>query len=107
MAQQPVRHSPSPYGDDNVLRRLQASEIERQRLLTELRNLSIQSDAEMSSLREANFCLHKELDELRKRCCALEEENTRMRLIAVEWQKFGRYTSSVMQNEVDVPIIVY
>jgi FtsZ-binding cell division protein ZapB len=104
MAQQPLRHSPSPYGDESVFRKLQASEMERQRLLTELRNLSVQSDAEISSLRETNGCLRKELDKLHKRCCGLEEENTRMVQIAAEWQKFGRYTSTVMQNEVDVPI---
>jgi FtsZ-binding cell division protein ZapB len=100
MTQQPVRHSPAPYGDESLLRKLQASELERQRLLAELRNLSGHSETEVKSLRDANHYMHKELEEMRHHCSAVEDENMRMRQVAIEWQKFGQYTLSVMQNEV-------
>ena len=40
--------------------------------------------------------------ELRDLCCFLDDDRQKGRKLAKEWQRFGRYTSSVMKSEVTV-----
>jgi len=100
MAHAPFQWSSTSFADNSLLRRLQASEQELQRVLAEFRELSARSDAEIEDLRKANHSLRCELEascELHK---ALDEENQQSVNVAAEWQKFGRHASLVMQNEV-------
>lgn len=38
--------------------------------------------------------------ELRDLCCFLDDDRQKGRKLAREWQRFGRYTASVMRQEV-------
>ena len=40
------------------------------------------------------------LQELRDLCCFLDDDRQKGRKLAREWQRFGRYTASVMRQEV-------
>lgn len=56
--------------------------------------------AEISSLKETNQRLNDENQELRDLCCFLDDDRQKGRKLAREWQRFGRYTASVMRQEV-------
>ena len=44
--------------------------------------------------------LQDESQELRDLCCFLDDDRQKGRKLAREWQRFGRYTASVMRQEV-------
>lgn len=56
--------------------------------------------AEIRSLKETNQHLNDDNQELRDLCCFLDDDRQRGRKLAREWQRFGRYTASVMRQEV-------
>ncbi|XP_046663635.1 coiled-coil domain-containing protein 85C [Homalodisca vitripennis] len=56
--------------------------------------------AEVRSLKEANQRLSDDNQELRDLCCFLDDDRQKGRKLAREWQRFGRYTASVMRQEV-------
>lgn len=56
--------------------------------------------AELRSLKEANQRLSDDNQELRDLCCFLDDDRQKGRKLAREWQRFGRYTASVMRQEV-------
>nr|CAD7459501.1 unnamed protein product [Timema tahoe] len=56
--------------------------------------------AEIRSLKEANQRLGDDNQELRDLCCFLDDDRQKGRKLAREWQRFGRYTASVMRQEV-------
>lgn len=56
--------------------------------------------AEIRHLKEANQRLNDDNQELRDLCCFLDDDRQRGRKLAREWQRFGRYTASVMRQEV-------
>lgn len=56
--------------------------------------------AEIRSLKEANQRLADDNQELRDLCCFLDDDRQKGRKLAREWQRFGRYTASVMRQEV-------
>lgn len=56
--------------------------------------------AEIRSLKEANMRLSDDNQELRDLCCFLDDDRQKGRKLAREWQRFGRYTASVMRQEV-------
>ncbi|KAL1139800.1 hypothetical protein AAG570_006777 [Ranatra chinensis] len=56
--------------------------------------------AEMRGLKEANQRLSDDNQELRDLCCFLDDDRQKGRKLAREWQRFGRYTASVMRQEV-------
>ncbi|OQV14730.1 putative Coiled-coil domain-containing protein 85C [Hypsibius exemplaris] len=56
--------------------------------------------AEVRGLREVNQALQKDNQELRDLSCFLDDDRLKARKIAKEWQKFGKYTSTVMRQEV-------
>lgn len=43
----------------------------------------------------------KENEELRDLCCFLDDGRQKTKQVAHEWQCFGKYTASVLKNEVD------
>ncbi|XP_055297965.1 coiled-coil domain-containing protein 85C [Sitodiplosis mosellana] len=86
-------HSPNPNAipPANNLIRMNANEQSRhlQSLLADLR-----------SLKEQNQRLNDDNQELRDLCCFLDDDRQKGRKLAREWQRFGRYTASVMRQEV-------
>ncbi len=57
---------------------------------------------EIRSLKDVNQRLQQDNQELRDLCCFLDDDRQKGRKLAKEWQRFGRYTSSVMRSEVAV-----
>ncbi|KAG5308867.1 CC85C protein, partial [Acromyrmex insinuator] len=55
---------------------------------------------ELRLLKEANQRLNDDNQELRDLCCFLDDDRQKGRKLAREWQRFGRYTVSVMRQEV-------
>ena len=55
---------------------------------------------EIRGLKEVNQRLQDDNQELRDLCCFLDDDRQKGRKLAREWQRFGRYTSSVMRSEV-------
>lgn len=55
---------------------------------------------ELRTLKEANQHLADDNQELRDLCCFLDDDRQKGRKLAREWQRFGRYTASVMRQEV-------
>ncbi|XP_068632598.1 coiled-coil domain-containing protein 85C-A [Battus philenor] len=55
---------------------------------------------EIKVLKEANRRLSEDNQELRDLCCFLDDDRQKGRKLAREWQRFGRYTASVMRQEV-------
>jgi hypothetical protein len=55
---------------------------------------------EIKALKEANRRLSEDNQELRDLCCFLDDDRQKGRKLAREWQRFGRYTASVMRQEV-------
>lgn len=55
---------------------------------------------ELRLLKEANQRLADDNQELRDLCCFLDDDRQKGRKLAREWQRFGRYTASVMRQEV-------
>lgn len=55
---------------------------------------------EVRILKEANQRLADDNQELRDLCCFLDDDRQKGRKLAREWQRFGRYTASVMRQEV-------
>lgn len=56
--------------------------------------------SEINNLKEINQRLNDENQELRDLCCFLDDDRQKGRKLAREWQRFGRYTASVMRQEV-------
>lgn len=55
---------------------------------------------EIKALKEENRKLSEDNQELRDLCCFLDDDRQKGRKLAREWQRFGRYTASVMRQEV-------
>ena len=55
---------------------------------------------EIQILEEHNRGLQADISEMRELCCYLDDERKKCRQVAKEWQRFGRYTVTVMRNEV-------
>jgi hypothetical protein len=55
---------------------------------------------EIRSLKEVNQRLQDEAHDLCDLACFLDDDRQKARKLAREWQRFGRYTSSVMRSEV-------
>lgn len=56
--------------------------------------------AELRHLRDTHQRLTDDNQELRDLCCFLDDDRQKGRKLAREWQRFGRYTASVMRQEV-------
>lgn len=55
---------------------------------------------EIRTLKEVNQRFQDDNQELRDLCCFLDDDRQKGRKLAREWQRFGRYTASVMRQEV-------
>ncbi|XP_055352071.1 coiled-coil domain-containing protein 85A-like [Paramacrobiotus metropolitanus] len=92
---------------DELIGRLRSRENECVRLLRDRAQLMKDVNrtlqlhlAEVRGLREINQALQKDNSELRDLSCFLDDDRQKARKIAKEWQKFGKYTSTVMRQEV-------
>lgn len=63
--------------------------------------------SELRSLKDANQRLSDDNQELRDLCCFLDDDRQKGRKLAREWQRFGRYTASVMRQEVSAYQVIY
>lgn len=63
--------------------------------------------AELRAIKEANQRLSDDNQELRDLCCFLDDDRQKGRKLAREWQRFGRYTASVMRQEVSAYQVNY
>ena len=57
---------------------------------------------EIRSLKEVNQRLQDDNQELRDLCCFLDDDRQKSRKLAREWQRFGKYTATVMKQEVNL-----
>ena len=94
-----------------LIRRLQASRAELKRLSTapvtaaasESGGGGVKLAELQAEARRAKELIHRltaENQELRDLCCFLDDDRQKGRKLAREWQRFGRYTASVMRQEV-------
>lgn len=90
-----------------ILRWLQKVEAENLKLMfdhgTMMREVNRRMQVhlmEIRNLREVNERLQRDSQELRDLCCFLDDDRQKGRKLAREWQRFGRYTASVMRQEV-------
>jgi len=54
----------------------------------------------VQNARDLNSHLSSEIEELREMCCLLDDDRQSARKLAREWQRFGKYTATVMRQEV-------
>lgn len=54
----------------------------------------------MKNLHKKTADLTEENRELRELCCFLDDERQKAKTLSQEWQRFGRYTANVVQQEV-------
>uniref|UniRef100_A0A0K0DBM8 Coiled-coil domain-containing protein 58 n=1 Tax=Angiostrongylus cantonensis TaxID=6313 RepID=A0A0K0DBM8_ANGCA len=57
---------------------------------------------EVRFLHFINIFIYLSFKELRELCCFLDDDRQKTRRLAKEWQKFGRYTSQVMKQEMSM-----
>lgn len=120
--QPPVQRRPNPtvglpqrLGDDELLRLgsvemlkfVRKAESDTARVASEQGQAAREAARRMQSyvseirmLKEANQRLGDDNQELRDLCCFLDDDRQKGRKLAREWQRFGRYTASVMRQEV-------
>ncbi|KAK7904477.1 hypothetical protein WMY93_017084 [Mugilogobius chulae] len=55
---------------------------------------------EVRSLKEVNQKLQDDNQELRELCCFLDDDRQKGKRVSREWQRFGRYTASVLWKDV-------
>ncbi|XP_046388632.1 coiled-coil domain-containing protein 85C [Ischnura elegans] len=73
---------------------------EHHQALREVNRRAQSQSSEMRALKEVNQRLQDDNQELRDLCCFLDDDRQKGRKLAREWQRFGRYTASVMRQEV-------
>ncbi|XP_067680056.1 uncharacterized protein [Haliotis asinina] len=94
-------------GVEDLIRILRRVECDYKYLLTELTGITKDANRRMQihlmeirSLKDINQKLQDDNQELRDLCCFLDDDRQKGRKLAREWQRFGRYTASVMRSEV-------
>uniref|UniRef100_A0A9J8BBU5 Coiled-coil domain containing 85C, a n=1 Tax=Cyprinus carpio carpio TaxID=630221 RepID=A0A9J8BBU5_CYPCA len=94
---------------EELLRRLRKVDSEKINLMVEHGNMMKDVNRrlqvhlhEIRSLKEVNQKLQEDNQELRELCCFLDDDRQKGKKLSREWQRFGRYTASVMLKEVGV-----
>nr|CAG4643226.1 EOG090X06T3 [Ilyocryptus agilis] len=70
------------------------------RRLAEAQSKASAQASELKGLKSSFQRLQEDNQELRDLCCFLDDDRQKGRKLAREWQRFGRYTASVMRQEV-------
>ena len=93
--------------DEDLRERLRQSENEKIAVIMDHNNMIRKCNEridihlqEIQILEEHNRGLQADISEMRELCCYLDDERKKCRQVAKEWQRFGRYTVTVMRNEV-------
>lgn len=94
-------------GKEDVIRRLRRLESRNMDLMLEHadmmkdvnRNLQVHLH-EIRSLKDVNQKLQNDNLELRELCCFLDDDRQKGKKVSREWQRFGRYTASVLWKDV-------
>ena len=91
---------------EQVLSKLRKSEEEKMKIMKDHGNLMKEINKrmhvhleEIRLLKDVNQKLQRDIQELRDLCCYLDDDRQKCRKLAREWQRFGRYTATVMRNE--------
>ncbi|XP_030628913.1 coiled-coil domain-containing protein 85C-A [Chanos chanos] len=94
---------------DELVRRLRKVDNEKMNLMVEHGNMMKDINRrlqvhlhEIRSLKEINQKLQDDNHELRELCCFLDDDRQKGKKLSREWQRFGRYTASVMWKEVGI-----
>ncbi|XP_072545126.1 coiled-coil domain-containing protein 85C-A isoform X1 [Salminus brasiliensis] len=94
---------------DELVRRLRKVDSEKMSLMVEHGNMIKDVNRrlqvhlhEIRGLKEVNQKLQDDNQELRELCCFLDDDRQKGKKLSREWQRFGRYTASVMWKEVGV-----
>lgn len=100
----PIRYSDEEFHRHpsvDMLKFVRKSEADTRMPTDTNRHMQMQNlVSELRSLKEANQRLADDNQELRDLCCFLDDDRQKGRKLAREWQRFGRYTASVMRQEV-------
>lgn len=106
--QVPSEEELKKLSQDELVKRLRWCESDRIRRMSEHNAMTKDVNKRMQGhileirgLKENNQQLQKDNQELRDLCCFLDDDRQTGRKLAKEWQKFGRYTTTVMKTEVD------
>lgn len=94
-------------GKEELVRRLRRLESRHMELMLEHGNMmkdvnrSLQVHLhEIRGLKEVNQKLQDDNQELRELCCFLDDDRQKGKRVSREWQRFGRYTASVLWKDV-------
>lgn len=88
---------------DDLISRIRSLEAKNRKLLYDNGAMTKDINHHLSTLqqlKQQNYHLISENNELRELACFLEDERSRCRSIAREWQSFGTHMSRVMRHEV-------
>lgn len=88
---------------DELKAQIRSLEARNRKLLYDNGTMTRDLNNHLSSLqqiKQENTRILSENDELRNLCCSLQEERTRCRTIAREWQAFGTHISRVIGHEI-------
>ncbi|KAK5982934.1 hypothetical protein GCK32_009778 [Trichostrongylus colubriformis] len=103
----PIQYSASQLQCENMKHRCKMLDSENQRLMRLQHELVADANRrvemhvnEIRMLKEDNKKLTGANKELRDLCCFLDDDRQKTRRLAKEWQKFGRYTTHVMKQEI-------
>ncbi|XP_071327300.1 coiled-coil domain-containing protein 85C-A [Trachinotus anak] len=94
-------------GKEDLIRRLRRLESRNMDLMLEHGNMMKDVNRrlqvhlhEIRSLKEVNQKLQDDNQELRELCCFLDDDRQKGKKVSREWQRFGRYTASVLWKDV-------
>lgn len=102
----PQLRQPIRYGDEDFIRPVDMLKFVRKpdndngRIITDQTRHMQNLVTDLRTLKETNQRLADDNQELRDLCCFLDDDRQKGRKLAREWQRFGRYTASVMRQEV-------
>ncbi|XP_035263226.1 coiled-coil domain-containing protein 85C-A-like isoform X10 [Anguilla anguilla] len=92
---------------EDLIKRLRKADNEKMNLMVEHGNMMKDVNRrlqvhlhEIRGLKEINQKLQDDNLELRELCCFLDDDRQKGKKLSREWQRFGRYTASVMWKEV-------
>ncbi|XP_043930544.1 coiled-coil domain-containing protein 85C isoform X2 [Protopterus annectens] len=95
------------WSKEDLIRRLRKAETEKMSLMLEHGNLMKDVNKrlqvhlhEIRGLKEVNQKLQDDNLELRELCCFLDDDRQKGKKLSREWQRFGRYTTTVMHKDV-------
>lgn len=96
-------------GKEELIRRLRRLESRNMDLMLEHGNMMKDVNRrlqihlhEIRSLKEVNQKLQDDNLELRELCCFLDDDRQKGKTVSREWQRFGRYTASVLWKDVEL-----